>query len=197
MKSIRLNVNMRDDMIDRMREKFEEVNPCPYTQEDVNVIKGAVAERFYQKFIGKYLPLMEQLPQQFLSTSGHFSVAVEQGNVQTMNRYDSDGYLKNSYIFRNGSYNQYPLGTVTQEEYKEYCVAGKKEDKEIADWLKSRDTFLSEARQILDSVNTSGQLHEVWPEGCDYLPPHVADPSVGLANFPALSTSRLNTMLGK
>ncbi len=47
-----------------------------------------------------------------------------------------------------------------------------------------------EAQVVLDSVNTSGQLIELWPAVEQFIPAHLADPQKGI-NLPALTISRL------
>jgi hypothetical protein len=63
------------------------------------------------------------------------------------------------------------------------------------DWLKEKSSFVEQINQIVNSVNTTKQLVEIWPEAEQYLPAYANDPSKGI-NLPALKTSMLNAALG-
>ena len=63
------------------------------------------------------------------------------------------------------------------------------------DWLKERRNLNTEITTVLNSVNTTKQLIEVWPEVEKFLPAHIADPNTGI-KLPALKVSRLNEKLG-
>jgi hypothetical protein len=54
--------------------------------------------------------------------------------------------------------------------------------------------FRSEVSNLLDSVNTTKQLVELWPTVEQYLPAHIADPDVGI-KLPMLLISRLDEKL--
>lgn len=196
MKSIRLNISMRDDMIMNIARAFEKATPCPFTDVDVKNKKSAIASKVYRRFLGKHQDMVNALPDKLFTMRDCFSVAVEQQDMVRMKIYNAKGEVLSMPILPNGSYDQFPIGQITQKQAKEWRLAGKAEQKAIDDWSKQKQQLLDEARQILDSVTTSGQLNDVWPEGCQYLPPHIADPSKGIANFPALTTSRLNSALG-
>jgi len=196
MKSIRLNISIRDDMISKIRDAFTEKNPRPFTELQIKLKESAIAVKIYNRFMGKYQEQVKGLPTGLVNISDSFAVAVAQGGIVRMKIYDEKGDpVKQAYL-RNGSYNQFPIGQISRVQWKEWRNAGKAESKANDEWESKLDQLLDEARQILDSVTTTKQLKEVWPEGCSYLPPYAADPSVGIANFPALTTSRLNEALG-
>ncbi len=65
---------------------------------------------------------------------------------------------------------------------------------ELNDYQKSCQEFEREVCQILNSVNTTKQLVELWPTAEQYLPAHIADPELGV-KLPALTVSRLDERL--
>ena len=59
---------------------------------------------------------------------------------------------------------------------------------------KSLKKFTNELKQVLESVNTTGQLLEVWPEAAPFVPQEISNPSS--ISLPAVSFVELNKVLG-
>ncbi len=55
--------------------------------------------------------------------------------------------------------------------------------------------FRKEVDQILDSVNTTGKLVEIWAAAEQYIPAYLNEPGQGI-HLPVLHTSRLDEALG-
>jgi hypothetical protein len=59
----------------------------------------------------------------------------------------------------------------------------------------ARSQFCKEVWQVLESVNTTGKLVEIWAAAEQYIPAHLNEPGQGI-NLPILHTSRLDAALG-
>lgn len=195
MKAIRLNQAIRSDMIKSMREQYDQNNPPPSTLEERNAAQGRAARSIWDKFLGHYKTALEAVPAKFLNESNIVKVAIEEGGMKEVGIYDAAGIRATLPAIRNGSYDWHPVGILTADEYAAFVEHFEALKKEYTAWSEEKEALIAEATIIIDSIQTTKQLHEIWPEGCAYLPPFAADPSLGM-QVPALHTSRLNKFLG-
>lgn len=182
-KSIRLSAAIRANICASMLVAWEKNNVSP---RDPKEIEHRVAEELWINSYASIKPSLKKIPEQMLRWAEHVKVQV--AGVVTC--YDLSE--KRPYPWRD-QYNSSILEILDQPT----VLMGLLEDARTAkeDWNKLRYDFREEIKTILDSVQTTGQLIQVWPEAEQYLPPFAADPSKGI-NLPALKTSRLNSLLG-
>jgi len=181
MKSIRLNVEMRQDILTSMLEAWKKSNPAPYNLAEET---SKIAETIWKNKYGKID--FSGIPTRMLRYSCSVQIQVN-GTVKSYKLQESMPMEYQSY------YNEAILKVYDKEPafIAKYNEKVKENDK----WNLSRSSFEDEIKQIIYSVNTTKQLVELWPEAEQYLPAYAADPSKGV-NLPALKTSRLNAALG-
>jgi hypothetical protein len=195
MKSIRLNQAIRADMVKSMREQYDQNNPPPSTQEQRNAAEGQVAEFLWRKFLGKWKDPINAVPERLLYMTNSVKVAIEGGSMESVGVYDGLGERYALPAIPSSGYGSSPIGVISREEFDQVMAPFRDMCDRFQKWDQEKHELISEAEMILESIQTTKQLHEVWPEGCAYLPPFAADPSLGM-QVPALHTSRLNKFLG-
>lgn len=182
-KSVRLSVAMRNNIRDSMIEAWKKHQPIPF---DLKKLEVLIGEDFYKQKYGSIVKELKKIPNQMLRMSGSINVQIA-GKVC---KYDLSEAKPMEY---NNQYNQSIVlildeVPVNVTEFNNAVTAVEK-------WEAKRNEFIEEITAILNSVASTIQLLEIWPEAEQYLPPFAADPSKGI-NLPALKTSRLNTLLG-
>lgn len=191
MKSLRLNKELRSNILNSFLEKYKASNPEPEVGSEANA-KSLAARKVQQKLYGKYEGL---LPKEFTIQASGISVQLPNGAVQTWffgeDEENNDIYLLSSkesrvkYVF-----------TADDPIYAEYRkVADEVAEQQIArkEWFKGYDKFKTEVQQVLESVNTTGQLVEVWPESEPFIPKEIHDPSK--INLPAVNFAEINKVI--
>lgn len=190
MKSLRLNKEMRQTILDNFVAKYVAANQAP-TKPDVSgdQIKYKVARELQQKLYSQYENL---IPKEFQNTSYRIKVKLPNDSIADWDEKDDRIYLlstkenKVEYVFTESD----PVWLEYQKELlfvKEYNKLKEVYDKELR-------KFKDEVLQVLNSVNTTGQLVEVWPEAEPFLPKEIANPST--INLPAVNFAELNKVIG-
>lgn len=182
-KSIRLSGAIRTNICASMLAAWEKNNVSPRNPKE---IEHQVATELWLNSHANIKIALKKIPEQMLRWSEHVKVQVS-GVVKC---YDLPE--KRPYPWRD-QYNSSILAILDQPTDLMDLLENARTAKE--DWDKLRSDFREEIKTILDSVQTTGQLIQLWPEAEQYLPPFAADPSKGI-NLPALKTSRLNSLLG-
>ncbi len=180
-KSVRLSNAIREDIKQSMLNAWIARNPIPF---DLDKMSNNIADAIWKKHYGK-LPL-NKIPKHMLKASNSVKIQIA-GAVKSFRMSEERPYEIQ------GSYTEAILEVHDEspQNISEYFDAKQK----VSEWEKVKTEFIEEITVILDSVNSTGQLIQLWPEAEQYLPPFAADPSKGI-NLPALKTSRLNEMLG-
>jgi len=180
MKSIKLNQTIRDDILLSIMSMWDEKN----TEPDIKTAEHTLALWLWGRCVGKGLSF-DGVPDKFLnkSTGIKFSFG---GDVNQV-------HLEYAMPVWWGRYDV-PVLEVFEKEHKEL----KKFHKTNADhetWRAQRDEIKRESAVVLESVNTTKQLVEMWPQCEPFLPAYVANPDQAV-RLPAIPLSRLNERLG-
>jgi hypothetical protein len=191
MKSLRLNKELRNNILNSFLEKYKASNPEPKVGSESEA-KSVAARKVQKKLYGKYEGL---LPKELTAESMGLTIQLPNGVVQSWyfgNDEDGDSiYLlvskesKVKYVF-----------TADDPIYVEYRKVADDVSKQLItqkEWFKGYDKFKSEVQQVLESVNTTGQLVEVWPESEPFIPKEIHDPSK--INLPAVNFAEINKVI--
>lgn len=191
MKSLRLNKELRTTILESFTDKYVSSNPKPEVG-SATLAKFAAAIQVQKKLYGKYEGL---LPEEFVNKSFNVKVQLPNGAVQHWNfGNDEEGntiYLlstkesKVEYVFTDSD----PI----YAEYKKVVDDVKAQEAVYKEWRKGYDKFKSEVTQVLESVNTTGQLVEVWPESLPFIPQEISDPSK--INLPSVNFAEINKVI--
>lgn len=182
-KSIRLSQGIRTDIQLVMMAAWEKKQPAPC---DLAALNKAAGDFLWNQSYGGLKAVIKKIPEKMLRFSGTIQVQIKD-NVAQFAMSEA-----RPHPFQD-SYNR--LVVAIYDEVPEPVEVYRKGQVAHENWNKERTDFQSEIITILNSVTTTGQLIDLWPEAENYLPAFAADPSKGI-NLPALRTSRLNTLLG-
>jgi hypothetical protein len=181
-KSIRLNAAIRTDIIKAMTESWEKSNPSPV---DIELLDEKIGDFIWEFYYGKLD--FSKIPSDMLHMEKRVSISCA-----------NKVYVFNMSVLRPypTSPNRYGLRLIDALDtiplyVQDYILATAKS----IEWNDNRNEFKSEITTIVESVTTTGQLVNMWPEAEQYLPPFASDPSKAIL-LPALKTSRLNALLG-
>lgn len=191
MKSLRLNKELRSNILNSFLEKYKASNPEPEVG-DVSKAKQEAAIKAQKAAYGKYEGL---IPEEFVVKSSNIHVQLPNGSVQHWYfGYDDEGdniYLlmskesKVKYVFTDND----PI----YAEYRKVADTVKQQQAVYDEWEKGYKKFKSEVTQVLESVNTTGQLVEVWPESLPFIPQEISDPSK--INLPSVNFAEINKVI--
>lgn len=186
-KNIRLTNAIRSDIVSNICKSLKQnlVTGLGFKDEDalVNKIreleKEALKEGWRQKY-GKNLEYIQKISRELLNTREFVIFSSEAGAKHTLEEYPYIGKQQRGYDM-----------VLTLEEYHELFQDYLKLAKSWEDIKAEVNSIISEARVILDSVNTTKQLIEVWETAENYIPAHIADPDKG-SKLPAKLVSSLD-----
>ena len=188
MKSIRLNKQIRKDIISSINMAFNEnalkkyslpKNVSEYRQNElISAIMGVYNDKYKDT-------VLSNIPKEFLRFGkGWLEVHAEDGRVYQI-KTPNNVATPDSRVLKVVSN---PEFTKIFAEYE--LVAGK-----INEMNKDLISSIKETTVILDSVNTTQQLIDLWPKIEQYLPAYIQSPEK-VINLPALRTDRLSEKLG-
>lgn len=182
-KSIRLSGQKREDILDSVMTQWAENNKAP----DKTKAEHELSEYYYSQSVNSKLisKLEEKSVQPFLKKGEIILVQVAQEFYRL--------HLKEEKPLKDNSF--HPKCCLVLDKKPEIHEAYDKIGVEYSKYWDERCKFKSEVSGILDTVNTTRQLVELWPEIEKFLPAYLADPSKGV-QLPAIPTSRLNQKLG-
>lgn len=182
-KSIRLSQTIRTDIASSMLASWEKRQSCPH---DIESLEKALGDYYWLANYASIKSILKKIPETMLRKSSSVMVQVA-GKVRSIDMSESRAHpYQDTYT---------KLIIEIYDTANSQMIAFDTAKEEVNDWETSRIEFKNEINTILNSVQTTGQLVQMWPEAEQYLPPFAADPSKGI-NLPALKTSRLNTLLG-
>lgn len=193
MKSLRLNKEMRENILNNFVAKYLLANPAPEQPLNLQAVQSDIAKKINNKLYGKYTNLV---PVELLNQCQYLNVQLPNDSVTYWYYRDEDGdstYLtstrerKVEYTFTE----QDPLWV----EYQAKVVEYKKLTAELEVHTKALNKFKSEVKQVLESVNTTLQLVEVWPEALPFVPQEISNPSS--INLPAVNFAELNKVIAE
>ena len=181
MKSMKLNQIIRDDILLSIMKTWDARNVEP----DVGEAEARFAMWLWSRHVGKDAKALESVPDKYL-------------NKKTAVAYSYDGTVNQVTLAKAmaawwGRY-ETPVLEVFEKEHREL----KRFNKVVSDkgvWSEKRNEVERESSIVLDSVNTTKQLIEMWPQCEPFLPAYVANPDKAV-RLPAIPLSRLNERLG-
>lgn len=182
-KSIRLSQAIRANIATSMLASWEKRQPCPH---DLSKLEKELGDVYWLSAFGNIKSALKKIPEKMLRKSSSIKVQIA-GVVREFAMTETRAHPYE------GQYTR--LVVAIYDEASPQTAAYDKAKAEVNDWGAQRLEFTNEINTILNSVQTTGQLIQIWPEAEQHLPPFAADPSKGI-NLPTLKTSRLNTLLG-
>lgn len=192
MKSLRLNKEMRDNILSNFVAKYLVANPKPTITRSIDMLKSDIATKISNNLYGKYVELV---PKDLLNTCNYLCVQLPNDSVaQFYFRVEGGDCIslpstkenKVEYVF-----------TESDPMWIEYQVAAaklKEENAVVEAHEKALSKFKGEVKQVLESVNTTLQLVEVWPEAAPFVPQEISNPSS--INLPSVNFAELNKVIG-
>lgn len=182
MKSVRLTNQMRTDILRSILQKWDENNPSSCIEAAENKLADWVWNKQYSKFKKK----LEDAPSGFLKMTERVKF-VHMGEVLDLPLSEpmpcdwESGYLR-------------PMLHVFHTQQKEVEKLLKARDIE-QNRNEQRCEIYEESKAVLESVQSTKQLLETWPEAEPFIPAYIINPSKGV-RLPATPVSRLNERLG-
>lgn len=181
MKSVKLNKTIKEDIINSMMSAWESNNPCKF---DINKEEEKLGDLIWKRYYKQYN--LEDIPKSMLRLDNTVVICINTNNYNY-------NMSKQMPVKKSNHWSQIPCKVF--ESKPAFIKEFEEKQKVHYKWASDKDTFKEEIEQIVNSVNTTKQLVELWPEAEQYIPPYANDPSKGIT-LPALKTSRLNELLG-
>ena len=215
MKSIRLNKEIRLEIVNNIMASYATENPEPpevpdsETALDAAVYDWAVESnkdliKIAEDLHSKYSSLIKRgYSIQYVTTKGSYRNVYH--STKTNSQYISEVYVDSVYlpsvwdgvvIKLDNPDTKIPAEIQTVlDNMKGNKASVKAAKKLVADYNFEYLRYKQDVSQVIDGCNTSKQLLEVWKEVEQFLPVGVANPSS--INLPAVSIASLNRKLGK
>lgn len=176
MKSMRLTQQMRQNIVNNFLAKRDEKQPKPEGGNSVEQLKAELAEGIWKKVYGGIN--LSNVPDDMLCTNNSVRIQWPNGSVDWLYYLDDKG----SDIRKPSTSKSKVEYIITEDcelyvEYKSNLEEAKAKRKVVEDWKKERESFADQVRQVVDAVNTTKQLLEVWPECESFIPSDIRDPS--------------------
>ena len=193
MKSRKLTVAIKDSIVDSLAASWKAANKEPEVQDTRAKLKQQLAVACHKETYKKYD--FSNIPEEFLNTRSCIRVQMPDGGVEIAN-FGKDEEGKTIYLpSTRESKVEYVISKSDSfyKDYKQKLEVLKKEVEKRNEYESSLHKFQAQVRQTLDSVNTTKQLVEVWPEVEEHLPESVKDPSK--IQLPSVNIQSLNEQL--
>lgn len=183
MKSVTLTKQMREDILASVIEKWKEKNKEP----DLRGAENDFAEYLWSDYFKKEKGLFDNISPKFLNLGKEMKFCVN-GEVKEVSFKEGNEKAVDWRGYRN------PVLKDIRDTHKEYT---KYNTVVLAheQWREKGNEVLRETKAVLESVNTTKQLLDLWPQCEPFLPAHIADPDQAI-RLPAIEMSRLNERLG-
>lgn len=209
-KSIRLNKSLRAEIVNNIMSSYDAANPEPVRPEPKG---GSIEDAVKSFFLNKHKKVIEEISNlspntlsmiDLLHKENHLSYKSETGNWGCF--YFSEDELekfKIPYTFRHNAVINLsdpdqltaPLRKALEAKKKFEKTTLKEYKQKYKDYDLERRNYIQQIQTVLDGVNTSNQLLEVWPEVEEYLPVGVVEPSK--IQLPSVNIQTLNSALIK
>lgn len=209
-KSIRLNKTLRSDIIANIMSSYDAANPEPVRPEPK---AGSIDDMVKAYFLNKHKKVIEEVGNlstellkfvHLIDPSDYIGYRSETGSWESfcLTKEDVEKY-KVPYSLRNNAVINLedpaqltaPIRKVLEAK-KKFEKTTLKEYKQVhKDYELERRNYVQQIQTVLDGVNTSNQLLEVWPEVEEYLPIGVVEPSK--IQLPSVNIQTLNSALIK
>lgn len=199
MKSLRLNRQMRDAIVKNFGEKRLQANPRPDETLTRESISAELANYCHNKVYGGMS--LKGVPEDMLYFSDYIKVRFpkseggDEDKIECLYFEKIDKHNRERKPSTRLSRVEYDL-TKSDEGYKKYkrdMKFFKKEQQEIKDYDADHSRYMQQVRQVVDAVNTTKQLLEVWPEAEQFIPEDIRDPST--ITLPSVNIADLNNQV--
>lgn len=205
MKSIRLNNEIREQILDNIKAAYLKVNPLykrPPNNLSFSQQTAEIAKAEHLQEVAMLSALIQEHPDlkilKLLSLSDNCTrvgkVLLPENNVSV--EFDSPMPGVHQWValrdWRDSKDQPRKIKTLLKNKAKidrDY----RKETEKVNESQKELERYLDKVRQPIYGVNTTGQLLEIWPEVSKYLPQGTINPSK--INLPAINIKDLNTVL--
>lgn len=185
-KSIRLNKEIRNRILCSIMDKYDKKNPLPLQPASEHTW---LAEEVHNRLYGHLGDKLAGIPKELLNITGHMRIKVNGTSLGITFPEDEEGNT----ILR-AAPDFYVQATEKEEaKFIEVTKSLRKERLEFDKAVLERLNYSDEVMDVLSSVNTTGQLKELWPEVEEYIPSTLRDPSS--IQLPAISVASLNKAL--
>lgn len=149
------------------------------------MLRSAMEQVWDDKYGRDVLKTLSELPPALRPTDTSFSVSNEVTKRQMqVTIKGKPGRLASGVDF-----------VLTEEEWEYYFKEWERVCQEVDRLSAETTAFRAEVMAVLDSVNTTKQLLELWPSCEKFIPAHLYNPELGI-KLPALHISRLEERLG-
>lgn len=208
MKSIRLNTEIRESILNNIATAYDKANPKPELTIDTNGILEKAVRAHYMKQSLELRNLIEANPilKDAIYTNSYINYKTPTGSwgsvylwdttdnsaeeVRVISKFNTTRDFSNTeYLAKNPSLKK------AAEEFTSLQKAARKEREAVSTWERERSKYLDEIMQVLKGVNTTKQLIEQWEEVKQYIPQAYFNPSK--IALPAINTEALNAKLKK
>lgn len=199
MKSLRLNQQLRDAIVNNFADKRSKAQPRPLETITRKSLKEDLANSVYVSVYGNVD--LSKVPEDMLNVEHYVKVQFpssdpkEEGTIESLS-FGRDGEGKSIYkpATRNSKV-EYVL-TKSDPLYKEYKRKQKifkQEQEAIKEYDNDHKRYIQQVRQVVNAVNTTKQLLEVWPEAEQFIPDDIRDPST--ITLPSVNIADLNSQI--
>ena len=212
LKSLRLNKGIRADILSNIMEAYSIENPAPVVNDNRGNNLEEVLLTWYKEFnadvIATYSTASDEL-KAFFKTSNYFYYAGGGSRYNTVyfsgNNSDDDMedkdkvYLprsRDTFVNLDNPDTDIPdyVQAVLDANSKQAKII-RKERNVLSAYESEYDRYKQDIEQVLSSVNTTGQLTELWPEVEKFLPKGMSNPK--MISLPAVNIALLNRKLGE
>jgi len=199
MKSLRLNQQLRDAIVNNFADKRSKAQPRPDETVTRESLKKDLANSVYDSVYGEVD--LSKVPEDMLNVEHYIKVQFpssdpkEEGTIESLSLgRDEEGKAIYKPATRNSKV-EYVL-TKSDPLYKEYKRKQKlfkQEQEAIKEYDNDHKRYIQQVRQVVTAVNTTKQLLEVWPEAEQFIPDDIRDPST--ITLPSVNIADLNSQI--
>lgn len=203
MKSIRLNKEIREAIINNIAVAYDKANVKPVVTANPNEILEKAVIAHYMRQSQPIRKVIEANPEleahirydnklsyRTPTNSWEYIKSTEDKPLKVLVNF---AYTR---IFNDENYlSKNPSLAKAAEEWKAAQKVAREERAKVSAWARERTIYLDEIRQVLVGVSTTKQLLEQWEEVKEYIPAAYFNPSK--INLPAINVQSLNAKLGK
>lgn len=204
MKSIRLNKEIREAILNNIATAYDKANPEPALNLNPNAVLEKAVIAHYKRQSKDIQKLIDANPKlaptiQYTSRLGYRTPTGQWDSVIKDAESSPLGFINAfsdtrifdcpDYLLKN------PSLTKAAKDWKVVQQKAREERSIHSTWVRERLNYLDEIRQVLAGVNTTKQLLEQWEEVKKYIPTAYFNPSK--INLPAINVKSLNAKLGK
>lgn len=196
MKSRKLTVGIKDAIVSNFEMFWVKQNPKPSVDKCLSSIKSDFGKSLREELYGKF---DNKIPVEHMFLASEIKVQLPNESVGWFTFRDDTSDIIHLPMKRVDGVHISLVGQADNPHYVTYRTdldTNKEQCAAIETWTNELNKFKNQVMEVLNSVSTTKQFVEVWPEAEKFLPPEVADPSN--INLPAIaSIMELNKIITK